>query len=116
LLLVHQGRRDEAVRMVEAWLEGSPRVAAAFAEDGWLYAQANDPIRALKRYQQALDLDPHDNRALIEMGRLYEQMHYADRALVLYERALQASPHQPDVIQRVSELRSAGIGPPRPDE
>jgi Tfp pilus assembly protein PilF len=116
LLLVHQDRRDDAVRMVEDWLKRSPGLADAYAEHGWLYAQAGDPISALKRYQEALAKDSHDNRALIEMGRLYEELHYPDRALVLYEHALQVNPRQADVAQRVAALRSAGTHAPRPDD
>jgi tetratricopeptide (TPR) repeat protein len=79
LLLLREDRRQEAVQMVEEWLqqawqeysrlEHSPQLAAAFTEDGWLYAQSNDTERALKRYQQALFYDQHYARTLAEMGR-----------------------------------------------
>jgi Flp pilus assembly protein TadD len=116
LLLVRQGRRDEAVQMVADWMRQSSTESAAYAEDGWLFAQANDPVRALKRFQQAVDLNPHDVRALIEMGRTYEQMHYPERALVLYEHALLVKADLPEVAQRVTLLRRQGTGPPRPDD
>jgi tetratricopeptide (TPR) repeat protein len=116
LLLVHEGRPREAVGMVEDWLRHSPRLAAAYAEDGWLYAQVNDPIRALERFQQALDKDPHDVRALTEMGRVYEQMHYPDRALSLYQLALVVNPNQPDIARRVDALKQQGTGFPHPED
>jgi tetratricopeptide (TPR) repeat protein len=126
LLLLREDRRQEAVQMVEEWLqqawqeysrlEHSPQLAAAFTEDGWLYAQSNDTERALKRYQQALFYDQHYARTLAEMGRLYEEMHYPDRALSLYQRALQINPNLPDIAQRVTALRKLGTGPPHPED
>src|SRR6266545_1576776 len=62
-LMVRDGRSDEAVRMVEAWLAREPKLAAAYAADGWLWHQAGDLPRAQARLQQALELDPHDVHA-----------------------------------------------------
>jgi Flp pilus assembly protein TadD len=119
MLLLRQGRRDDAVRMVRDWLRSvqhTPAEAAALAEDGYLYAQAHQPVEALERFQQALELDAHSVRALTEMGRVYEELHYPDRALVLYQRALLVNAQQPEVVQRASLLRRQGIGSPRPDD
>jgi tetratricopeptide (TPR) repeat protein len=117
LLLLKEDRRQEAVQMVEDWLARSPENPNALAEDGWLYAQGNDPIRAVKRFQQALKYDIHNARALTELGRVYEeQMHYPERALALYQRALQVKPDMPDVVRRVTALRNQGTGPPRPED
>ena len=102
--------------MVEDWLRRSPNVAAAYAEDGWLYAQGREPNKAIMRFQQALDKDPNDVRALTEMGRVYEDLHYQDRALVLYQRALLVGSYQPEIEERIRVLKKAGIGPPRPDD
>jgi tetratricopeptide (TPR) repeat protein len=117
LLLLEEGRRQEAVDGVEDWLKRSPENPDALAEDGWLYARGNDPNHAIMRFQDALRYDIHNVRALTELGRVYEeQMHYPDRALSLYQRALQVNPNQPDVIRRVSALRNQGTGPPRPED
>ena len=115
VLLVRRGRRDEAVRLVEDWLKTQPRLAAAYAEDAWLWHQAGDLPQAQSRLQQALDLDPHDPRALTEMGLVYEALGYPDRALVAYERCLDVRPNQPELVRRVNELRARGVGPPRPN-
>src|SRR5205085_8757329 len=37
VLLIRQGRKPEATRMVEDWLIHQPRLAAAYALDGWLW-------------------------------------------------------------------------------
>lgn len=114
-LLVRTGRGSDAVAMTDEWLTREPKLAAAYAEDGWLWHQAGDLPRAQARLQQALLLDPHDVRALTELALVYEAMQRPDRALVLYERALDHNPHQPDVVQRLNQLRAQGVSRPRPD-
>ena len=102
--------------MVQNWLTSQPKVSAAYAEDGWLYEQEGDPIKAIKRYQQAVYYDPHNTLALVEIGRIYEEeLNLPSRALKLYQTALDYNPHQPDLVKRVSRLRARGVGPPRPE-
>ncbi len=116
LLLVQNGRMDEARQMVEDWLIHEPKLSAAYAEDGWLHQRRGDPISALKRYQQALEYDPHNTLALIEMGRIYEEeLNLPSRALKLYQTALDYDPHQVDLVKRVNQLRTRGVGPPHPE-
>jgi Tfp pilus assembly protein PilF len=114
-LLLNSGRHVEAQQMVQDWLSRSPKLAAAYAEDGFLYKQDGDPIKALKRYQQALDLDPRNERALVEMAVIYEELNYPDRALVLYQTALDYNPRQPEVVKRINLLTARGVGRPHPE-
>jgi Tfp pilus assembly protein PilF len=113
--LVRQGRKADAAAMIDDWLGRAPNRAGPYAEDAWLRLQEGDLINARSRLQQALEHDPRDNRALTELAHLYETMDRPDRALALYERALEANPRQPEIVQRVSLLRSQGAGRPRPD-
>ncbi len=116
LLLVQNRRLDEARQMVEEWLMREPKLSAAYAEDGWLYERQGDPISAIKRYQQAVYYDPHNTLALIEMGRIYEEeLNLPSRALKLYQTALEYEPHQVDLVKRVNQLRTRGVGPPHPE-
>jgi Flp pilus assembly protein TadD len=114
-MLVRVGRRDDATRLVEDWLAREPRLAAAYAEDGWLWHQAGDLPRAQTRLQQALELDPHEPRALVELALVYEAMQRPDRAVALYERVLERDPRQTEVIKRLNRLRSQGARQPQPD-
>jgi Flp pilus assembly protein TadD len=115
MLLVREGRGTDAVRSVEAWLAHSPKLAAAHAEDAWLWHQSGDLPRAQSRLQEALLLDPRDWRALSELGLIYEEQQRPDRALTLYEQSLQGNPDQPDVAKRLDDLRKKGVGRPKPD-
>ena len=115
VLLVREGRRDEAERMVQQWLAREPKRAAAYAEDGWLWYQSGDLPRAQARLQQALELDRHDMRTLIELARVYEAMNRPDRAVALYERVVERNPRQVEVVKRLKALKSQGTGQPHPD-
>lgn len=113
-LMVRQGRRDEAAKMVEAWLAKEPKLSDPYVLDGWLWNQAGNLPRAHARFQQAVQLEPGNPRALNELAITYEAMSYPDRALVLYEQSLAVQPNQPTVVDRVNRLRGQGIKPPRP--
>jgi tetratricopeptide (TPR) repeat protein len=114
-LQIRTGRRDEAARQVEDWLAREPQLAAAYAEDGWLWHQFGDLPRAQARLQQAVELDPKEPHALIELARVYEAMQRPDRAVDLYEQVLRQKPNQPELVKRVNLLRSQGTSLPHPD-
>lgn len=114
-MLMRIGRKDDAGRLVEDWLAREPRLAAAYAEDGWLWHQAGNLPHAQTRLQQALELDPHDARALVELALVYEAMQRPDRAAALYERVLERDPRQAEIAKRLNRLRSQGTHQPLPD-
>jgi Flp pilus assembly protein TadD len=114
-VLVRGGRGGEATDMVHDWLAREPKLAAAYAEDGWLWHQAGDLPRAQARLHQALELNPHDERTLVELALVYEAMQRPDRAVVLYERVLERNPNQVEVARRLNQLQAKGAGRPRPD-
>jgi tetratricopeptide (TPR) repeat protein len=114
-LMVKNQRMPDAVSHVQNWLTSSPKIAAAHAEDGWLWHEQGDLPKAQARLEQALLLDPHEWRALTELGLVYEGLQRPDRALVLYERSLAENPSQPDVKGRVTKLKAEGAGPPKPE-
>lgn len=115
LLLVRQNRQPEARKMVDDWLTREPKLAAAYAEDGWLWQQIGDLPRAQARLHQALELEPHDERTLTELAALYEIMQRPDRALVLYERILERDPNRVEIVKRVNLLMAQGAGRPHPE-
>jgi tetratricopeptide (TPR) repeat protein len=116
LLLVQRGRLAEARQMVQDWLAREPKLSAPYAEDGWLYQRQGNPTSAIKRYQQAVNIDPHNTQALIGMGQIYEEeLNQPSRALKLYLTALEYDPRQSDLVKRVNRLRSHGVGPPHPE-
>jgi Tfp pilus assembly protein PilF len=115
VLLVRQGRRDEAVRMVADWMTREPARADAYALDGWLLHQAGDLPQAQGRLQQALQFDPNNTHALTELALVYESLASPERALALYERSLDVERNQSEVIDRVNRLKAQGVSYPRPE-
>jgi tetratricopeptide (TPR) repeat protein len=113
--LVATGQRDEASRQVSAWMRASPKLAAPYIEDGWLYAQDRDLDTAYKRYQQAAWIEPRNPRILAEMAEIQEKRELASYALVLYERSLEADPDQPLVKAKIKELQAKGVSRAHPD-
>lgn len=114
-LLVRSNRRPEAVLLTSDWMAREPKLAAPYAEDGWLWFQAGDLPRAQARLQQAIAIDPQDKRALTELAQVYEAMNRQDRALVLYERILERNPKEGAISDRVNYLITNGVRRPQPD-
>jgi tetratricopeptide (TPR) repeat protein len=109
------GKRDRASEMIQKWLTEQPRLAAAYAHEGWRLHQENDLPSAQARLQQALRLEPRNSLALVELAAVYEKMELPDRSLVLYQRVLEQEPSRHDVIDRINALKAQGVGPPLPD-
>jgi Flp pilus assembly protein TadD len=115
VLWVNSGRQPEAERMIEDWLAREPKLSSPYADDGWLWHLRGDLPRAQGRLQQALQIDPHDQRALTELALIYEEMQRPDRALVLYDRILDVNPRQPEIIRHMEQLRAQGAKLPKPE-
>jgi tetratricopeptide (TPR) repeat protein len=114
VLLVRQGRRDEAVTLVQGWLAAKPNLSSPYVEDAYLWRAFGDVDKALARLERACELDGKDYRARVALAMLYEDLHFPDRAVVLYEKALAINPNQPDVAQHLAALRTQGVPSPRP--
>lgn len=114
-LFVRTKREADAQTLVADWLAKEPALAAPYAEDGYLLRMRGDLPRAQYRIQQALDLDPHDQRALTEMALTYEALNHPERALVLYEKILERKPAETEVVNRVNFLLAKGAKKPHPE-
>ena len=106
-LMLRQGRRDDAMHMVEGWLAGQPQLAAAHTAHGILLHQFGDLPAAKLRLEEARRLDSHDTRALVELGQVWEALGAGSR-LDCYERALDDNPHLDDVAARCINFSARG--------
>ncbi len=114
-VLYRTGRVPEADRLIQDWLQEQPNRADAYVMDAWRLRQGKALPQAQGRLQQALALEPNNRRALVEMGIIYEMTGMPERALALYERALERDPRQPEVADRIQQMRAKGIQKPLPD-
>lgn len=106
VLLVEQGKADEAFRLVQGWVDRKPGVSEPKIELARLYEEFGDRDTAKDYLVSALTLEPDNARALAALGRLREQSGDTLQALADYQRSLQADQFQAGVRERVASLRS----------
>ena len=110
VLLAEQGRKDEAFRLVEGWVQRQPRSAEAKIE----LARLNDEFgnrQVAKDYLiEALAVEPDNPRALTALGKIREDAGDTEQALANYERSLQHDNRQPQVASRISTLQNGAAG------
>ncbi len=106
-LLAEQGRKDDAMRLVEGWADFRPDLADAKIELARLHEEYGDRNAAKEYLAEALALNPRDARALTALGKIREDLGETDAALRNYQRSLASNHAQPQVAARVAALRAA---------
>ncbi len=112
VLLVEQGRGNEAVAQLEDWARRRPTDPAPQIELARLCQEHGDPRMAENHLIDALAIDPNNARALVALGQLRETSGDAGQALANYSRALTIDPRQPTVSAKVASL-NATLAPQR---
>ncbi|MCC7085300.1 MAG: tetratricopeptide repeat protein [Pirellulales bacterium] len=110
VLLVEQGRSQEAFAMLRDWETHSPSLPAPKIELARLYEEFGDRKSATDELTSALAISPNDARALAALGKLREEAGDPAQALANYQRSLMANRYQPQLAQRVVALQAAGAG------
>ncbi len=108
VLLVEQGRSEEAFKMLEDWSTENPSQAAPKIELARLFEEFGDKNAAKENLTAALTISPNDPRALAALGRLREESGDVNQAVANYQRSLMVNRFQPELAQRVSALQAAG--------
>ncbi|HEY2761901.1 MAG TPA: tetratricopeptide repeat protein [Pirellulales bacterium] len=112
VLMVEQGRQDEAFGMLQDWSTQNPSLPAPKIELARLYEEFGDKQNATGRLTDALAISPNDPRALAALGKLREDQGDTSQALANYQRALAVDRFQPELANRVAALQGAGVNPP----
>jgi tetratricopeptide (TPR) repeat protein len=107
VLLVEEGRNDDAFRLLEGWTQRQPRSADAKVELARLNDEFGNRQVAKDRLVEALDVDPSNSRALTALGKIREDAGDRSQALANYQRSLDQNSQQPQVVARVAALQSA---------
>ena len=111
VLLVEEGRSEEAFRLLEGWSTREPTSADARIQLARLLEEFGDLQGARTQLAEALQIDSRNATAHVAMGRIWERLGSPSKALVDYQRALAINQFQPDVSARVATLQSAaGLG------
>jgi tetratricopeptide (TPR) repeat protein len=109
VLLVEQGRSEEAFKMLEDWSTENPTQAAPKIELARLFEEFGDKNAAKENLTAALAISPNDPRALAALGKLREESGDVNQAVANYQRSLMMNRFQPEVAQRVNALQAAGV-------
>jgi tetratricopeptide (TPR) repeat protein len=109
VLMVEEGRSEEAFKMLEDWSTQNPMMAEPKIELARLFEEFGDKEAAKQHLTSALSVAPNDPRALAALGKLREESGDFGQALSNYQRSLAAYRFQPQLAERVAALQSAGI-------
>ena len=112
VLLVEQGRQEEAFGMLQDWATQNPTLPAPKIELARLSEEFGDKQAATARLTEALAISPNDPRALTALGKLRVDAGDSGQALANYQRSLAVNRFQPELVQRVAMLQSAGVTTP----
>jgi tetratricopeptide (TPR) repeat protein len=112
VLMVEQGRAQDAFNLLEQWSANSPANPEPRIELARLYEEFGDKETAKNRLIDAVALAPQNSRALAALGKLREESGDPVQALANYQRSLAYNKNQPFVAARVAALQAGGIGAP----
>jgi tetratricopeptide (TPR) repeat protein len=118
VLLAEQGRRDEAFRLLEGWVQRQPASPDAKIELARLNDEFGNRQAAKEELIEALAVQPDNPRALTAMGKIREDSGEMAQATANYQRSLAQDNRQSQVATRLAALQTAGaatVGPPTGD-
>jgi len=107
VLLVEDGRGEDAVSNLQAWAASRPGNPQPHIELARLAEEHGDLREAENQLIDALQLDPNNSRALVAIGQLREAAGDPGQAMANYSRALAVDPRQPAVAARVAALETS---------
>lgn len=107
VLLIEDGRRDEAFRLLEGWVDRQPGLADARIELARLHEECGNRTAAKEHLLEAISIDHQNSRALAALGNLREQSGEYAQALANYRESLRYDRFQDDLTARVATLQSA---------
>ena len=110
VLLAEQGRKEEAFRLIDGWVQRQPSQADARVELARLHDEYGNRQAAKDLLIEALTADPKSTRALTALGKIREEAGDKAQALANYQRSFSLDNRQPQVASRLSALRGGGGG------
>ena len=108
-----QGRLNEAEACFRRALELEPDYVAALIGLGNIEAAKSDFPSALKRFETAIEIEPHDAEAHFACAGLLETMGRTEEALAAYFRAFEFNPLRPRSASGLARFE-LGAKPARP--
>lgn len=110
VLLAEQGRKEEALRLLDGWAQRNPRSADAKVELARLNDEYGNRKTAESLLIDALAANPSSARALTALGNIREESGDKAQALANYQRSLEVDDRQEYVASRVAALQGGTSG------
>lgn len=110
--LFKEQKYDEAISLMQQFLEQNPEAYQAYASIGDCYREKGDTDKALENYQKVLELTKEDEamgkemtaRALAGIGESYLKMQDFEKAQSYFEQSIQAYPENEILAYNVGEI------------
>ena len=93
--LLHLGRYDEGIRVLQELVSFSPNYRGAWHNLGDLYQAKGMNEKAIAAFEKAIRDDPFDAASLLNLGYLYDKQGRREAAVKMYLRATRVAPHGP---------------------
>jgi tetratricopeptide (TPR) repeat protein len=107
--LWREGRRDEAIKLMDAALGLKPDFADALCMGGYMLSECGQPQSAMRFYRRAIELDASLVIGHINLGKLLFAADRFPEALASFATATKLAPHDPDAwCSRAGTLRELG--------
>jgi tetratricopeptide (TPR) repeat protein len=91
--LLHLGRYDEGIRILEELVSFNPSYRGAWHNLGDLYQAKGMSEKAIGAFEKAIRDDPFDAASLLNLGYLYDKAGRREAAVKMYLRATRVAPH-----------------------
>jgi tetratricopeptide (TPR) repeat protein len=104
-VLQRQCRLTEAEACFRRALELDGDFVGALIGLGNIEAVKGDRQSALKRYETAIEIEPHEAEGHFALAQLLEVLGRADEALAAYFRTLELNPLHPEVSHRIAAIQ-----------
>jgi Flp pilus assembly protein TadD len=107
---------SQAVAVLEPLSQQEPHNPMVWTNLGAAYlgnpilAKAEEQLRAIAAFEQALELDPIAPHVAYNLGLVYLDRQEPEQALHWFERAIQANPNDRDARRFVAQLSQPGVG------
>ncbi len=108
LLLICEGKEQEAIKLLEPLLEKYPQNPTLLNFIGYTYADLNENLSKAERYiRKALSLKPDDGYIIDSLAWVYYRKGQYQKALEEIKRALKLSPNDPTIHEHYGDILMA---------
>jgi tetratricopeptide (TPR) repeat protein len=97
-ILAELGRVDEAVKIWNFVAKKAPDLGRTHYNLGNVAMQNGDTIFAIKKFQQAIELEPDYIPAIVNLAICYQNIGEIEQSFRLYDQALEISPNNSQLI------------------